>query len=70
MTREDRAISPTGTMYALITFLGFVAIVPAWVWWVNNNVAALSLEATFLATFVLPATILLYLASWLQRSGT
>jgi hypothetical protein len=66
---DDRGLSPTGAIYALFAFLAFVAFVPAWVWWVNNNQAALSLEATFLATLILPATVILYLTGWIQGAS-
>lgn len=62
----DRGLSPAGAVYALIAFLAFVAFVPAWIYWVDNSTSALSLEATFLATLVLPATVILYLSGWIQ----
>lgn len=62
----DRGLSPTATIYALLAFLGFVAVVPAWIFWVESSTAALSYEATFLATLVLPATVLLYITGWVN----
>lgn len=55
--------------FALFAFFGFVAIVPAWMFFLNGYPPAseLPLETRFLATMVLPATVSLYLASWLQE---
>jgi hypothetical protein len=53
--------------FALLTFLGFVAMVPIWMWFVNShpNGSSLPIEAQFLAGLVLPATVALFTASWL-----
>lgn len=57
--------------FALFAFLGFVAVVPAWVWFVtqHSGAAALQLEAQFLVALALPATAGLFLAGWLQPGG-
>jgi len=54
--------------FALLTFLGFVMVLPAWIWFLDSYPPSqqLSLPATFLAGVVLPATILLSIASWLE----
>jgi hypothetical protein len=54
--------------FALLTFLALVAVVPPWVWFVNNYgpTASLSLPSQFLAALILPATILLALTSWVE----
>jgi hypothetical protein len=54
--------------FALIAFLGFVALVPAWMWFLATFPPAqnLSAESRLLANFVLPATVMLTLASWLE----
>jgi len=54
--------------FALIAFLGFVAIVPAWMWFLSTYPPAqsLSMESRLLANLVLPATVMLMLASWLE----
>lgn len=48
----------------LLAFLGLGAVVPGWVYWVDSSAGALSAEATFLATFTLPAVVFLYLVGW------
>ena len=54
--------------FALLAFLGFVAVVPPWMWFISQypSVSNLSLPSTFLVNLVLPATILLGIASWLE----
>jgi hypothetical protein len=55
--------------FALFAFFGFVAIVPAWMFFLNGYSPASDLRPTdrFLATMVLPALASLFLASWLQE---
>lgn len=53
--------------FALFTFGLFVAIAPVVLYFTQSYPdAQLSLEAQFLATLVLPATVMLYLAGWLD----
>lgn len=52
--------------FAIMAFLGFVLVVPAWGWFVGSHTAPLSMEASFLATLILPATVAITVASWLQ----
>lgn len=54
--------------FALMTFLALVAIVPPWVWFVNSypSVSSLSLPSQFLLNMLLPALVLLGLASWVE----
>lgn len=54
--------------YALLAFLGVVAVAPIWYWFAIESpyVASLSTEGQFLAAFTLPATMLLLLAGWVQ----
>jgi hypothetical protein len=51
---------------ALFGFLAFVALVPAWSWFVAQFANPLSTETSFLAGLVLPATLALFIASWIQ----
>ena len=53
----------------MFAFLAFVAVVPAWMFFVENYTGGLSTETSFLATMVLPATAALFLAGWLQPGG-
>lgn len=62
-------MSPLKLPFALIAFLTFVGVMPAWIWFVQNETTGLSPEETFLVTLILPATAALYLVSWLQPRG-
>lgn len=56
--------------FALFAFLGFVAVVPGWMYFVSAYSPGLTMEGQLLAGLVLPATAALFLASWLQpRAG-
>lgn len=57
-------------MFAVLAFLAFVAIVPAWVWFVFNhpNASALAPEGRFIALMVLPATVTMFILSWMGGS--
>lgn len=54
--------------FALLAFLGFVAVVPAWMWFISHypSVNNLSIESQFLVNLVLPASAALLLVSWLE----
>lgn len=54
--------------FALLTFLGLVAIAPVWFWFVDNfqTVDQLSPESTFLVNIMFPLLVLLFLGSWLE----
>jgi uncharacterized membrane protein len=53
---------------ALLAFLSFVAVVPVWVWFVQSypTISEMSMPVRFLVQLSLPATVGLYLVSWLQ----
>lgn len=55
---------------ALFAFLGIAMVVQPWMWFLDEFPTTLTTEASFLATMVLPATILLFLVSWLQPRGS
>jgi hypothetical protein len=55
--------------FALFAFFAIVAVVPVWMWFVDNYTAGLHLEEQFLATFSLPVLLLFFLAGWLEASG-
>jgi hypothetical protein len=48
--------------------VAFVALMPAWTWFVSewSHVSMLSTEETFLAGIILPATVAMFIASWVQ----
>lgn len=51
--------------FALLAFLGFVMVLPAWMYFTSGTLGSMSTESEFIATMVLPATAALYVASWL-----
>ena len=61
-------MNPFELPQALLALLGFVAVVPVWVWFVSSYPAMnqLSTPSTFLIGLALPATAGLYLVGWLQ----
>ena len=58
--------------FALLAFLGFVALVPPWMWFLSTFPPAqtLSMEGRLLANIVLPATVMLALASWMEGGSS
>ena len=62
-------MNPLRMPIAMFAFLAFVAVVPAWMFFVDNFTSSLSTETSFLATLVLPATAALFLAGWVQPGG-
>lgn len=54
---------------ALFAFLGVVAVLPAWGYYIETYAYDLPAEAQFLATFALPSLLVLFLASWFQPGG-
>lgn len=57
---------------ALMAFLGFVAVAPAWFWMVTQHpsLGGLDPSSQFLLSMLFPATVLLYLTSWLQGGAS
>lgn len=54
--------------FALIAFFGFVAFVPAWVFFVYEYPAAqLMAETHFIAQLVLPTALVLFILGWIQQ---
>jgi len=54
--------------FAILGFLGLVAVAPVWFWFVDNypSVSQISPESQFLVNIVFPALVLLFLASWME----
>jgi hypothetical protein len=55
--------------FALIGFMGFVMVMPGWMHFLGTHSGNLSTEGQFLISLVLPATVLLYIVSWIQPGG-
>lgn len=63
-------MNPFKFPFAMFAFLGFVMVVPAWMWFLQSYPTQLSTEGEFLAAMMLPALVALWIVSWLQpRSG-
>ena len=54
--------------FAMLAFLAFVWVVPAWVWFTGQHSgwSSLGMESQFLAGLILPATAALAVTSWIQ----
>jgi hypothetical protein len=52
--------------FALLAFLGFVMVLPPWMWFVGTYAPELDPASAFLARLVLPASVSILGASWLQ----
>lgn len=65
-------MNPYNSGHFLFALLAFVAFLPPWFWFMNSHpaVGALSMEAHFFAQLVLPAAIVLFLASWASPGGS
>lgn len=59
-------MNPTKFPFALLGFLGFVAIMPAWVYFTNQYVAGLPDYEAFILQLMMPAFVLLFVVSWIQ----
>lgn len=59
-------MNPYKFPFALIAFLGFVLVLPPWMWFIESYPTKLSTEGRFMAELILPALVLLFLASWVQ----
>lgn len=56
--------------FAIVAFLGFVAIWPVWSYFSGAYTGAMPDYLRFLVGLVPPATVALFLASWAQPGGT
>lgn len=54
---------------ALLGFLAIGAIVPPWMYFVEEHTATLPEYVGFLVQLTLPALVLLFVAGWLQPRG-
>ena len=60
-------MKPWSIGFALLAFLMIGAVAPVWYYFVTSSpgVQGLSMESQFLASFALPAVLLLFLGGWL-----
>lgn len=59
-------MNPLELPLALFAFFGLVAVTPAWFYFVDAYGAGLPAEAYYLAQLVYPATVLLFIAGWVE----
>jgi len=57
-------------LFALLGFLGLVAVVPIWRYFIGPRASGFPVEVQFLAALTLPATIAIYLASQVSPGGS
>lgn len=55
---------PTDLPRALLVFLGFVATVPIYMHYLDQYFGQLRPESQFIATLILPAMAILFVAGW------
>jgi len=55
--------------FAILAVLLVAALVPPWMWFIDQHIGELGIAARFLAQLALPATLLLFLASWVDPGG-
>lgn len=58
-------MTPERLPVAILSFIGLVAIVPAWMWFTAEYTGDLPTETAWLVRFSLPAVSLLFVGSWL-----
>lgn len=58
-------MTPERLPIALIAFIAFVALLPAWTWFLGEYTTGLPAETAWLARFSLPAVALLFVGGWL-----
>lgn len=59
-------MNPYTLPLALLTFAGWVAVTPIWLYFLGTYGPSLEPAEQWLAAFMLPAILGLFLASWLQ----
>lgn len=60
-------MNPVRFWYAIFTLFGVAIVAPGWMYWTSDaQLAGLPTHVTFLVSLVLPVTLLLTIASWVQ----
>lgn len=60
-------MNPLELPLALFAFFAFVAVAPAWFYFVHEYGAGLPAESYYLAQLVFPVAVALFIAGWVQR---
>ena len=60
-------MTPLRFPFALLGLFGFVMVLPPWNWFVDAYATGLPLHVEFLVRLLLPATLTLFVTSWLDR---
>jgi hypothetical protein len=58
-------MTPMKLPVALLALVAFVAVIPAWMWFIGEYTPQLPTETAWLVRFSLPAVSLLFVGSWL-----
>jgi len=58
-------MNPAQLPIAIITFIGLVALIPAWLHFVSVFAPNMSAAGAFIARFTLPALSLLFVGGWI-----
>ena len=59
-------MNPYDVWFPLLAVFGVAVVAPAWMWFVDTQMASLPTHVQWLATLVLPMLVLLLGASWLE----
>lgn len=59
-------MSPFRFPFAILGFLGLVMVVPAWLHFTGEYASGLGVAGEFLTGLLLPATAVLFVASWVD----
>jgi len=59
-------VNPVEFLPAIFAALGFVMVVPAWVFWSGSASSATSLPTSWLVAALLPLGLLLLIVSWVD----
>lgn len=62
-------MNPLKAPFAFLGFLALMAVLPPWMWFIQNRTASMPVEVRVLMALALPACGLLFLVGWLQPRG-
>jgi len=58
-------MNPQKLPFALLAFIGLVAVVPVWLHFAGSYTPSMPPATTWIARFSLPATAMLFVAGWM-----